>query len=443
MNRRTFLAALSSAAFAEVKTDTGKLLKVIVHRPGAEIRRSLGVNGSYLSEEAAEQHASFVRLLEGSGAQVLYADQLIDEAIAAARPGGHLRAWLRARVPAIASREATVTARMLLGAVDETVSRTNPEGLFEPLIEPHGSIIWTRDSVVATPRGIVMCNFLNEGRAIESFLMRFAFDWSPTLKKYPVVFDAVEEGLTLEGGDLMVIDSSTLMVGIGNRTNPAIAKRLAQKLNMDVLAVQMPTGGSAKRWNDPDTRTPVHSAFLHLDTICCFADSKTAVTLPYLLEEKFTGKDPLTRILEGMAKRPNVREADQEKMIRALESFGRVSRFKAGSGDLDASVKGLKLVDYLKAQGVKVIFVGGQPPADPASPAAFQHMSEKVIREVRNQAANFVAVAPGKVLSYSGNPLTQRAMEASGIQVQTFKATDIVKNNGGPHCLTMPLERAE
>jgi arginine deiminase len=62
---------------------------------------------------------------------------------------------------------------------------------------------------------------------------------------------------------------------------------------------------------------------------------------------------------------------------------------------------------------------------------------------VRNQAANFVAVAPGKVLSYSGNPLTQRAMEASGIQVQTFKATDIVKNNGGPHCLTMPLERAE
>lgn len=445
MNRRQFLSAAASAAsagFAEVKSDTGRLLRVIVHKPGAEIRRSLGVNGGYMTDEAAEQHAGFVRLLEESGAKVHYATDLIDEAITAARPGGHLRAWLRARVPSLAPLESRVTARMLLGAVDDVVYRTNAEGLFDPLIDAHGSIVFSRDSVVVTPRGVVLCNFLNEGRAIESFLMRFAFDWSPTLKKYPVVFDAVEEGLTLEGGDLMVLDSNTLLLGIGNRSNPAVARRLAQKLNIDVISVQMPTGGNAKLWNDPATRTPVHNAFLHLDTICCFADAKTAVTLPYLLEEKFAGKDPLTRILEGMSRRPNVREADQEKMIRALEPLGRVTRWKAGSGEMDAALKGMKLVDYLESRGVRVIFVGGERPQDPASPAAFQYMSERVIRELLNQAANFVAVAPRKVLSYAGNPYTQKAMEAAGIEVRTFRASEIAKRGGGPHCLTMPLERA-
>ena len=83
---------------------------------------------------------------------------------------------------------------------------------------------------------------------------------------------------------------------------------------MDVLAVQMPSGGNAKRWSDPATRTPVDNLMLHLDTIATFVDRKKVLTLPWFLEAKYEGKDPLTKMLQGLAKMPRVSDGDVQKM---------------------------------------------------------------------------------------------------------------------------------
>lgn len=338
--------------------------------------------------------------------------------------------------------EREVNGEVLLGASEKFAYHLNPDGDFLPLNEPVRSIYFTRDAGAMTPRGVVICNFLNEGRAIESALYRFAFDYAPRFAKFPVVLDATEERLTLEGGDLMVADDKTLFVGVGNRTNPGIARRLAQTLGMDVLAVQMPSGGNAKVWSDPATRTPVHNLMLHLDTVCTFVDRKKVLTLPWFLEAKYQGKDPLTRMLRGLAKSPRVAEGDVDKMCSALRDFGQLRLYRAGSGDPDLSVNGLKLVDYLRARGYEIIFAGGERPADDTSfERTAQFTSEVVVRELRGQAANVIATAPGKVIAYEGNPATISALKRAGIEVTTFRGTELGRNNGGPHCMTMPLLR--
>jgi arginine deiminase len=443
MTRRTFLGAAAaplaaSAAPPPLRNDVAPLRRVVVHRPGPEIRRSSRSLMGYMGDGAVPQHDAFTAALQQSGAETIEILGLIDEAIQAARPSGHFRTWLKARFPQLAAQEKALRAAALLGATDESFYHFDLDGNFAPRVDPHGSIIFTRDSCVITPRGAVLCHFLNPHRSLESALLRFTFEFHPQLNKMPVAFDAVEEGLTLEGGDLMVMDERTLLLGVGNRSNANIARRLAQKLEMDVAAVQMPANGNPKKWNDP-SRTPLHSAFLHLDTVCTFVDKKTVITLPWVLEQQHADKDPFTQILQGLAKLPSTEEADLEKMIKALAPFGRVQHYRAGSGELDPAVKDRKLVDWLRERGVRVLFAGGAPPA--SKKEAIRHAMEVVFREVENQAANVVATAPGHVIAYAGNPATEQTLTEAGIRVTAFSAPALARNGGGPHCLTMPLAR--
>lgn len=55
---------------------------------------------------------------------------------------------------------------------------------------------------------------------------------------------------------------------------------------------------------------------------------------------------------------------------------------------------------------------------------------------------NVLAVRPGVVIAADGNPVTRRAMEAAGIEVHTYPATEIgINGSGGPTCMTRPILR--
>jgi arginine deiminase len=457
MNRRSFLAAavagVASRALADspsfVSNDVGALQSVLVHTPGAEGRRGLGFGGGAnsigntpLAEDAATEHRAFVEALRRGGAEVVEIRQALDEACGVARSRGALKPWLRAWMPAMSPFEKEVDGEALLGATKKFAYRLDPEGEFLPANDPVRSIYFARDAGAMTPRGMVIANFANEARTIESALYRFAFDHAPRLTKYPIAFDAVEERLTLEGGDLMVADERTLFLGVGNRTNPAAARRLAQRLNMDVLAVQMPSG-SNRVWSDAAARTPIHNLLLHLDTIATFVDRQRVLTLPWFLEAKYEGQDPLTRMLRGMSRLPRASESDIDRMCAALRDVGKLRLFRAGTGEIDGSVNGMKLVDYLRKRGgVEIIFAGGAIPGEGTSfEELAQYASEVVIRELRGQAANVVATSPGKIIAYAGNPATLDALKRAGVEVTLIQGTELGRNNGGPHCMTMPLER--
>ena len=61
--------------------------------------------------------------------------------------------------------------------------------------------------------------------------------------------------------------------------------------------------------------------------------------------------------------------------------------------------------------------------------------------EGQNCAANYIQVAPRKLVGYEGNPRVEKEITKRGGTVITFPGKELIKGKGGPHCMTCPLDR--
>lgn len=61
--------------------------------------------------------------------------------------------------------------------------------------------------------------------------------------------------------------------------------------------------------------------------------------------------------------------------------------------------------------------------------------------EYANLGCNILAVAPGVVVIFAGNPNIVKAMRDKGVEVHEIEAGEIAKGNGGPTCLTRTILR--
>ena len=415
---------------------------MIVHPPGDEILKVFPFligNHSLLAwellrPEVTQQHAGMVAALKQNGTEVLLLEELLDAAIVAARKQDKLRGWLSAAAPALVEHEARLTAAMLLGSDDEFVYGTTATGVaLKPLIRPTTTMFFTRDIAVMTPRGVVLCNFGNNVRSWEAMLTRFVFEHAPALEKYPIVFDAAKEGVFIEGGDVIVLNERTLLVGIGNSTQEAAAVKLAQLLDMDVVAVEMPrVTGAPGEWDGLQT------LFYHVDCLVNFVGRRQVLAVPYLIEKEIEGHNALLDVLYGIARMENYDKAARLALLEQVRSVGWLRRYQAGSGERDATLGAVKLLDWLRGEGYEVIYVGGERGV---KENALKHVIEHIIRECRFLAVNVVALGDKHVLAYDGNDRTLAAMRTAGVEVTTFPASELMRANGGPHCLTLPLQR--
>ena len=81
-----------------------------------------------------------------------------------------------------------------------------------------------------------------------------------------------------------------------------------------------------------------------------------------------------------------------------------------------------RLVQLLEARGVR-----------------FVHVAEE---ELDTLGCNVLALAPRVALAVAGNGETRRRLEAAGVEVRTYDGQELsLKGDGGPTCLTRPLER--
>ena len=64
-------------------------------------------------------------------------------------------------------------------------------------------------------------------------------------------------------------------------------------------------------------------------------------------------------------------------------------------------------------------------------------------REQWNDGANTLAVAPGKVIVYSRNHVTNEILRKEGITVLEIPSSELSRGRGGPRCMSMPLERED
>ena len=132
--------------------------------------------------------------------------------------------------------------------------------------------IYTRDSILISKRGLILCNMGRSSRtpeAIENF---------NTLKskKYEIAGKIKAPG-TLEGGDFIWIDDNHAAVGLGPRTNIDGIRQLKEILGptVDLHVVQLPDP------NHPDD-------VLHLMSIISPLDKDLALIYKPFMPESFT-----------------------------------------------------------------------------------------------------------------------------------------------------------
>lgn len=456
LSRRAFFAASSflglassrllareGEAKAPLDSDFGILKRVIVLTPRAGDHEPIpefgdqpdkAVDGDDLLR--LSQHKQFVDLIQGNGAKALHLDKLLDTAIAQCRRTERFHGWIAHNAPWLAGQEDEVDGKQLIETAATTIDPLADD--MPQAFAPVRSMFFTRDIAAMTPKGLVLANFANDDRMPEVGLLRFALQWAPQLRDERVVFDAQKAGVNLQGGDLIVADEKTLYLGVGNLTDSSAAAKLARTLKMDVVAVSLP-GMRSRRGNSVTLEgwNGLRTRFLHLDTVLSFLGPKRCLTLPYVFESAYQDRDNV----RAMATAFHGLDADDDSspghFARVLADVGRVRVYRAGTGESDRERSGKKLVDHLRASGYEPVFVGGKAP----KPLDVDHLRERVIPELENQAANVVMLKPGRAVAYSGNSHTLNELREAGVSVDAFAANSLSRWHGGPHCLTMPLER--
>jgi arginine deiminase len=413
-----------------VHSEAGKLRSVMVHRPGAELERLTPANREDFLfddvvwvERAQREHDAFVDVLRDHGVEVLYLQELLAEALAAADQGrlrtveravssytvglslvDELRGWLLAQ-------DCDRLARILIGGllISELegldLEEINRHSLGAVLAKPDSFVLpplpntmFTRDSSAWLFDGVVLPPLFWYARRLEvsnvSTIYRFhpRFASAPLRFWYPDDCDperfAVEDfgqGASLEGGDIMPIGNKTLLIGMGERSTGRMVEHVARALF---------DAGAAERIIA--CRMVQDRSFMHLDTVLGFLDRDAVTVFP--------------SIVEGMHVF-SLRPADREGSFDVTEERGLLPA----------------LSDALGTSELRVVPTGGD---------SFQSA-----REQWYDANNVLALEPGKVLAYARNTHTNALLRSAGVEVIEIDGAELGKGRGGCHCMTCPFVR--
>ena len=96
---------------------------------------------------------------------------------------------------------------------------------------------------------------------------------------------------------------------------------------------------------------------------------------------------------------------------------------------VDSDLKHI-LETYTHVDDVKLIFCGG----DDLIAAA---------REQWNDGSNTLCIAPGKIVVYQRNDVSNAILRDAGLTVLEMPSAELSRGRGGPRCMSMPLIRAE
>ena len=62
-------------------------------------------------------------------------------------------------------------------------------------------------------------------------------------------------------------------------------------------------------------------------------------------------------------------------------------------------------------------------------------------REQWNDGSNTLAIAPGTVVTYERNYVTNDLLDKKGIKVLTIPSSELSRGRGGPRCMSCPVNR--
>jgi arginine deiminase len=389
-----------------VESEIGGLTTVLLHRPGAELARltprnndSLLFDGIPWVERAQEEHDAFAAALRAYGVDVLYLAELLvdvlaqpaarDEMTEAILSDVRLGDTLRAEVADhLAALDPAALAEVLIAGLAHEELRTG-SGIVYTLMDRHDfvvdplpNLLFTRDSSTWVHDQVAVTSLAMPARQRETMLTHAIYRHHPRFAGTSLLYEPWMEHL--EGGDVLLLGPGVLAVGVGERTRPAGAERLARRcferrLAHTVLVVPI----AQKR------------ATMHLDTVCTMVDVDAVVMSPNLADS-----------LMAWTLTP---DDNAQPLVDGPEPF------------LSAAAKALG-VDTLR-----VIVTG----LDPVTAE----------REQWDDGNNTLAIAPRRCVAYERNVETNAQLERAGIEVIRIAGSELGSGRGGPRCMSCPISR--
>ncbi|MFN2537700.1 MAG: arginine deiminase [Mycobacteriales bacterium] len=393
------------ASSVGVSTEVGRLRTVLLHRPGAELSRLTPRNSADLLFDgvpwvgrAQEEHDAFAEALREHGVEVLYLQRLLTEvldiaearaevvhsAVAATLVGPSLASTLRSWLLDLPSDE--LALHLVAGLTHDELPRSGPEGLVARMagradfvVPPLPNAMFTRDSSVWVADRVAVTSPSMRARQREASLTRAIYTHHARFRGTELLYGSSRDEAWFEGGDVLLLAPGVVAVGVGQRTTPAGVEAFALRA--------FATGVAHTVLAVPITQ---ERATMHLDTICTMVAADAVVMFPAVA-------DSLSAWTIS---------ADA---ISGPEPF------------LVAAAKAMELDE------LRVVDTG----LDPVTAE----------REQWDDGNNTLAIAPGLVVAYERNVVTNQALEAAGIEVVRIAGSELGSGRGGPRCMSCPVLR--
>ncbi|GIF25017.1 arginine deiminase [Actinoplanes tereljensis] len=391
-----------------VDSEVSPLRTVLLHRPGAELARltprnndSLLFDGIPWVGRAQEEHDRFADALRERGVEVLYLADLLTETLAVADARQELTAavlddrrlgdTLRSSVGRyLADQDPRRLAEVLMAGLAHQELKPGPGGLVYELMDDHDFIIdplpnllFTRDSSVWVRDRVAVTSLAMPARQRETTLTRAIYRYHPRFAGVELLYDPALEHV--EGGDVLVLAPDVLAIGVGERTTPAGAERLARRVFAAGLAHTILVVPIAQE-----------RATMHLDTVCTMVD------------------------IDAVVMYPNI--ADTLRAYTVQPDAGGEPRALAPRPFLEAAAEAMGI------ERLRIIDTG----LDPVTAE----------REQWDDGNNTLAIAPRLCVAYERNIETNAQLERAGIEVVRISGSELGSGRGGPRCMSCPVERA-
>lgn len=418
-----------------VDSEIGRLRRVLVHRPGREIdwmvpsmMADLLFDDILDGDEAREEHALFCAVLRQAGVEVLYAQDLLADVLCYPGPRGKLLAELErdyAVPPRLVQRLGELPPGELATTLVEGIraSPRAPEAARRQFFElnPVPNYFFQRDPQVVLGNRLVVSSMATEAREREPLLARTLIEGHPSFADLGAMFEieVPPSGApqhdphfpypTLEGGDVVVLSSEIVLVGISERTNRSGAEVFAEYLRLEETSFR----------HLILLELPHRRSYMHLDTV--FTHIDRGLCLAYLAAIEPGGPEA-ARVYSVDLYARELAFTRRPALLPLLADLGLPLEVVPCGGGLDA-------IDQQ--------------------------------REQWTDGANAFAIAPGVILLYRRNRKTieelgrrgwrvlagdevaagRHDLLAGGPAVVTLLSNELSRARGGPRCMTMPLAR--
>ena len=408
-----------------VKSEIKPLKEVLVHRPGKELlnltpdtlHRLLFDDIPYLKVAQAE-HDEFVQILRDNDIKVYYLEDLMAETLdynPEIKPKFLRQFIAEAGVNTPKYRDLVYEYLMGIEETKEFVLKTmegvqiyeldRSKRIMEKslvdlvtaetdfIVEPMPNLYFTRDPFASVGSGIVLNKMYSETRNRETIYADYIFKYHPKFKGEIEKYYDRDYDWHIEGGDVLNLNDHILAVGISQRTEAGAIDKLAKNLFKNPSC----SIDTVLAFNIPESR-----AFMHLDTVFTQIDVDKFTYHPGIMKTL-----QVFEITEG-----NYPNSDEDLNVR----------------EINDSLENI-LSHYL---GLKVTLIPCAGGDDVASQ-----------REQWNDGTNTLCIAPGVVVVYNRNNITNEVLRAHGIKVIEMASAELSRGRGGPRCMSMPLYRED